>query len=450
MVTKPNQDRPTMQSVDAATLAIVAAFESRLKALLNWCREHPEASPQDLLSQTVTVVEQTERAVFAAALEQAGRYEAAPACPSCRQRMHGHDRQSRTVVTLRGERRAAYRRWRCRHCRVIACPRYAGWQARHQLAPDVQEVALRLCCGMPYRAAEEVLGRLGLAVSDNTLQRLVDEVGGGLASQQVAAAEAVAALQECRRADHAPERLYLLCDGLQARIEGRWREVRLGVCYATAAVEPDETGQPPAAEHRLVRGWLADCDTFCERFYAQAQEAGLLSADEVISLADGAAWIWERLPHFPLPGSRPREILDFYHAAENVAKAVRAVWGEGTAATTQQFEQLRRWLRAGDVAAVLDRLRSWQARVEGEALRQVTNVLHYLQTHRHRMGYLELKLAGYHIGSGHVESSCKHVGLRLKRPGANWSEPGVTAMLALLGWCWSDDTAQQSVLSHAA
>lgn len=439
-----------MQSVDAATHAIVAAFEARLNALLSWCREHPQSSPPDLLEQTVAVIEQTERAVFAAAVAQAGRYEPAPACPTCGRPMHRHDQQVRTVVSLRGERTAAYRRFRCRRCGLVACPRYTAWQAQHQLAPGLQEVALRLCCGMPYRAAEAVLARLGLAVSDSTLQRLVDEVGGGLARQQVAAAEAVAGFQECCRAAHAPARLYLLCDGLQAHVGGRWREVRLGVCYATAAAGPDETGQPPAVSHRLVRGWLADCDTFCERFYAQAQEAGLLSADEVISLADGAAWIWERLPHFALPGSRAREILDFYHAAENVAKAVRAVWGEGTAAARQQFEQLRRWLRAGEVAAVLERLRTWQARVDGEALRQVTNVLQYLKTHRHRMGYLELKLARYHIGSGQVESSCKHVGLRLKRPGANWSEAGVTAMLALLGWYWSDDTADQAVLGQAA
>lgn len=441
-----------MQSVEAAVQSIVAEYSRQTTALLAWCRSHPEVGPEELAARTVELHEQSERRVFAAAMEQASTYEPAPVCPSCEQRMHRLDERPRTVVTLRGDRTAAYRRYRCRHCGTLACPRYEAWQARHQLAPEAQEVALRLCCGLPYRETEKVLALYGVSLSDNTLQRLVREVGGQLTADQLDEVEAVSVLARTLGQQQRPERLYQQCDGLKVRIDGLWREVRLSLCYHTAALPLDDDGDPPPAQGRVLRGWLADCDTFCERFYAQSQTAGLLHAGEVVTLADGAAWIWERVPQFAPPGTPQVQILDFYHAAENLAKAVRAVHGEGTATTKQQFAALRRSLRAGDLPTVRHRLRAWQADLDeaDEAFATVTNVLSYFQTHRDRMAYQSRKLSGYHIGSGQIESCCKHVGLRLKRPGADWSEEGITAVMALQGWFWSDDTADETLSRRAA
>ena len=57
---------------------------------------------------------------------------------------------------------------------------------------------------------------------------------------------------------------------------------------------------------------------------------------------------------------------------------------------------------------------------------------HYLRTNADRMRYPAFRAAGLPIGTGPVESAGKHlVQLRLKRPGARWSEPGAHALLAL-------------------
>lgn len=48
------------------------------------------------------------------------------------------------------------------------------------------------------------------------------------------------------------------------------------------------------------------------------------------------------------------------------------------------------------------------------------------------MRYPELRAAGYHIGSGSVESACKRIiGGRLKQGGMIWSRQGAEAMAHL-------------------
>ncbi len=55
------------------------------------------------------------------------------------------------------------------------------------------------------------------------------------------------------------------------------------------------------------------------------------------------------------------------------------------------------------------------------------------------MHYPELQAAGYHIGSGSVESACKRIlGARLKQSGMIWSREGAQAMAQLRATVLSD------------
>jgi hypothetical protein len=56
----------------------------------------------------------------------------------------------------------------------------------------------------------------------------------------------------------------------------------------------------------------------------------------------------------------------------------------------------------------------------------------YFTNNKERMRYNEYVVKGYHIGSGTVESACKHVvGQRLKQAGMKWSLAGADAILQL-------------------
>ena len=54
----------------------------------------------------------------------------------------------------------------------------------------------------------------------------------------------------------------------------------------------------------------------------------------------------------------------------------------------------------------------------------------YFQKHAHRMQYQKFVENGYHIGSGVIESACKHVvDERCKQAAMKWSTSGINAIL---------------------
>ena len=71
------------------------------------------------------------------------------------------------------------------------------------------------------------------------------------------------------------------------------------------------------------------------------------------------------------------------------------------------------------------------------------------------MNYTTLRAHGYFIGSGTVESAGKQIaGLRLKRAGARWTEPGAIstakARAAWLSGSWETMVAQRAALPLAS
>ena len=67
-----------------------------------------------------------------------------------------------------------------------------------------------------------------------------------------------------------------------------------------------------------------------------------------------------------------------------------------------------------------------------EAKEKIKDVLRYLSNHKDKMDYGAARRAGYHIGSGAIESANKFIGhTRLKRPGAWWYPTNANNILKL-------------------
>ena len=159
----------------------------------------------------------------------------------------------------------------------------------------------------------------------------------------------------------------------------------------------------------------------------QGAQVGLDRADVWVAITDGGAGLEDFVrENFPRAGA---VILDFYHAAERLAKLAAGLHpGDASAA----LEQTKAWSRVprgegGEVMIAVPEAWDWPGATGLAPVRE--EVLGYFRNQVHRMDYPTYEAAGWYIGSGAVESACKTVvGSRLKGSGMRWSEAGAHAV----------------------
>lgn len=187
---------------------------------------------------------------------------------------------------------------------------------------------------------------------------------------------------------------------------------------------------PKLADHSY-RAILGDKATFTSAFKGELARRRVRQADKISTINDGAGWIWDLVQRF-LPEKRV-EILDWSHALENLAKAAKAAWGEGSKKAHLWLEQRETDLWNGERMQVEIGLHQLPRRYKerGQAIHQVKD---YIDEHWRRIDYARFRAEGRPIGSGTVESAAKNVvQWRMKRGGQRWSRRGATRMLAALG-----------------
>ena len=318
------------------------------------------------------------------------------------------------------EIRRAY--YHCPTCKSTAVPYdQASGLGPQQLSPGLA----RACCVLAVddsfqqssRKVEELLGQ---AVSANSIERLVHQVGQTILNEQDQHLEEFFDQRECPQAQAEPERLYVAVDGTTVPENDGWHEVKMGVIYW----ENDR-------QERLSRfvGRFSNSQSFGWQVWLEACRCGLRQAGEVVFLGDGAAWIrHERRRHF----GRATFIIDWYHASEHLWDCGKVLFGEGRRKTKRWVKLRQDWLWDGYTKKLIDDL-SGQVKIHRGRKREALAQVHkYIKDNEEEMRYDEFRSRGYDIGSGAVEGSCKHVvGKRLKQSGMIWSRLGSSATLAL-------------------
>jgi len=206
-----------------------------------------------------------------------------------------------------------------------------------------------------------------------------------------------------------------------------WKEVKTCVTYAI--------GQ------KMYFATQADHEAFGDRVLTMVRRAGGEAAKEVVFIGDGAKWVWglcER--EFGRFGEKVIQVLDWYHAVEHLWEVARAYYGETS-------DMVRPWVKVregelydGDVQSVIAAIKSMAEHVgvapEGthdlDPRIVIWRNVGYFEGNEHRMKYAEYRTRGIPMGSGVVESACRHVvASRLKGPGMRWDETGAEAILHL-------------------
>jgi hypothetical protein len=214
------------------------------------------------------------------------------------------------------------------------------------------------------------------------------------------------------------------------RYKGTWREPKLLTIY-----EIDNNGQMVRKSRARIDGSFQGPDEMMELLAMHLHQLGAAQAEVVVFVSDGAPWIWERLAwvvkRVGLDSKQVAYALDWCHALHHVGLALAAV-GLPADEHRRVFKKLRKWLKKGEAAKVLNELERL-GELHG-VLEAMATPVAYLDKHL-EAGHLEydmLQSRGLPIGSGAIESAIRRViNLRLKGNGMMWYEANAEGMLLL-------------------
>jgi|GEM_PF-440304 hypothetical protein len=223
--------------------------------------------------------------------------------------------------------------------------------------------------------------------------------------------------------------------GKRTPFDTPWREPKLFVIHVL-----DEKGKVSKAElpvYDLVIGEQKADECF-ELLSQYLWELQVEKAKEVLFIADGAEWIWNRakntLVNLGVPEEIIHEAIDFYHAVEHLSTLVQLIYPQSwkKKEREQLFHALKKSLKNGKVRRIISNVKS-MARNHHKR-RDILDALKYFQKHEHRMQYPTLKAHNLPCGSGIVESAVRRlINLRYKSPSTFWKEEHVEKLIFLRG-----------------
>lgn len=139
---------------------------------------------------------------------------------------------------------------------------------------------------------------------------------------------------------------------------------------------------------------------FEQQLWLEAHRRGLHHAKTVIFIGDGASWLWE-MAHDLFP--QAIQILDWYHATTYLW-AVASELNKDVKRAHQWIDPYLAALAHGNSAWVLAQLQQLAASSPA-AHKAIT----YFTNNLTRMDYARYRQLGLQIGSGTIESACKHL-----------------------------------------
>jgi hypothetical protein len=314
-------------------------------------------------------------------------------------------------------------------------------RATPALASEVARQSVRTAS---FVEAQEALAERGIKMTKETVRTLSVKVGDEALLQREARHDA-AARGETFSEEFSGQRVVISADGGRLRVreggqQGRkgksrrrrfrtpWREPKLVSAYLV-----DKKGRKKRDAAPLYDGTLDDADAAFKILATELKLRGAAKAKEIILVADGARWIWDRADELArvlgIDPSRIVKVADFYHAVEHLSAVaeLRAGWAE--AQRRKWIRRTRRKLKRGKIDDVIEELRGFCV---GRNAKKIATEVNYFADRRDMMQYADFAARGIPLGSGGVESAIRRVvNLRLKGPSIFWRGPNAERMLHL-------------------
>jgi len=347
--------------------------------------------------------------------------------------------KARRARTLGGP--LAYRRtvYECPACRCSHAPldEELGLALGEKLSRRVVRKVAYAAANQSFLESSRTLAELaGLSVSAAECDRVARQEGARIEQAQRAQdaerLRPVGPEQPAPPAEIASQRLVMEADATCV-LTVAGEEHKSVYCGTGFALE-DRLRKQGASERPMIlqRRYTASAQSmedFGPRLKALGYRLGMRGAQSVAFIADGAPCLWkwaeENLP--------PDTVLiqDFWHVMEHLAGLVADLYGPGPQAKAL-LEQWRLALRESRLDEILDPLRREHKIRRGAKRKRIGAEIHYLESGRGRMDYARFRQAGWPIGSGAAEGTCKHlIKERFCVTGAHWRRRNIAPVLAL-------------------
>ena len=357
---------------------------------------------------------------------------------ACGTLMESQGLKTKELLTILGPVSYARSMFQCPACNAT---RYPGDEALDVVgttrSPGLRRLMARAGSQSTFKEGRDDLRvYAGIEVSAKDVERVAESLGREMEAWSEKEREELTAPSEVKTLPT----LYVAYDGtgvpmMKAELKGRkgkdgpahTREAKLGCVFTQTTI--DAKGFPVRdPDSTTFVGAIETAETFGGRIYGEAVRRGLLCANQVVILGDGAEWIKNLADlHFP----QATVIIDLYHAREHVSQLCKSLFG--TDEKQIRHQRIRWWtyLDQGNVEKML--LQAQRNLPAGTEARKIAEgELHYLEKNKDRMRYAEFRAQGLFVGSGVVEAGCKTViGQRLKQSGMEWSVRGANAIITL-------------------
>lgn len=321
-------------------------------------------------------------------------------------------------------------------------PELAALGIREGVSTPLREEVSRTTIFMPsFELSRQELSRRGVDLDVKTVRRVTLELGeealsarkrdvqlwreGKFPAGEAFKGKRVAVTIDGGRVRTREERPGRKTGKGRHRFETPWREPKLLVIYVV-----DGKGRRDASEEQVIESGMQGPEQIAELAAFHLHRLGAAEAEEVVFLADGAEWIWDRVPMIARQAGLANWLagVDFCHVMGYVGKAVKATC-EGKALRKAHVKDIRRALLDGRFDDALSEPRALPG---ANTTEEVLDAIRYMKKRRALMRYDRLVARGLPIGSGAVESGVRRViNLRIKSPGMFWEDDNVEAIMYL-------------------
>lgn len=315
-------------------------------------------------------------------------------------------------------------------------------------------VVYALTASDSHQAARKLLEKWGIELDAGRLQNFFEKAGKDFRDQR----------DEwlCDHPDKGPidpdlladERVVVSVDGARCRIrknrpgrpaksgyhrfDAEWKEPKLFCIYTI-----DDNGKRQKKVRSMIDGVLIvddeediGADALFERLKAYLEALRIGRAEEVIFVADGAPWIWNRarpmLEELGVDGADICEVVDWYHAKETVFELseMPTNWSAGKRAHWRK--KTLDALYDGDTAQVVELIETLS---EAPGATKAKSKCGYFSNNAERMNYKACDERNVPKGSGAVESAIRRVvNQRIKSNAKFWKPKNVETMLLWRGY----------------